>query len=401
MQIVRGALIAALCLTGAVTARADRLAWVATWGTSPQAADEPLKIHGATIRETAQVSLGGKQVRLRLSNAYGSAPITVGATHLARHGRGVTIVAGSDRAVTFHGQRSVTIPAGGLVVSDPVELELADLETVAISLYVPGEVALQTEHGVAMATTYVSRAGDFTASADFEPAAKVNATYLATDLEVVRPGGRALVVLGDSITDGVGSTADADHRWTNDLARRLSAATDLPRTAVVDEGIAGNRLLHDFLATSALARLDRDVLAKAGVHFVVVAEGLNDIGIPGGFGRPNEQVSADDLIAAQLQIIERAHAVGLVVIGATLTPCEGTTLAAGYATPAGEAKRQAVNQWIRTGGAFDAVVDFDAVVRDPQHPARLRAAFDSGDHLHPNDTGYQAMAAAVPLQLFR
>jgi lysophospholipase L1-like esterase len=399
MQLVRCAWIAALCMSGA--AHAERPAWVATWGASPQAADEPQKMQGATIREMAQVSVGGKQVRIRLSNAYGSGPITVGATHLARRARGVRIAAGSDRAVTFHGQRSVTIPAGGLEVSDPVELELADLETVAISLYVPGEVALQTEHGTAMATTYLSPPGDFTASAEFKPAATTDATYLATDLEVVRPGARALVVLGDSLTDGVGSTADADRRWTNDLARRLIAAADLPRTAVINEGIAGNRLLHDFLATSAIARLDRDVLVKAGVHFVAVVEGLNDIGIPGGFGRPSEQVSAEDIIAAQSQIVERAHAVGLVVIGATLTPCEGAKVAAGYATPAGEAKRQAVNQWIRTSGAFDAVVDFDATVRDPQHPTRLRAAFDSGDHLHPNDAGYQAMAAAVPLQVFR
>jgi lysophospholipase L1-like esterase len=381
-------------------ARADRLAWVATWGTSPQATDEPQQIHGATIRETAQISLGGKQVRLRLSNAYGTAPLTVGATHLAIRARGARTVAGSDRAVTFHGQPSVTISAGGLEVSDPVDLELADLATVAISLYLPGDVAIPTEHSIAMATTYVSPAGDFTASADFKPAATTDALYLATDLEVVRPGARALVVLGDSLSDGVGSTPDADRRWTNDLARRLIAATDLPRTSVVDEGIAGNRLLHDFLATSALARLDRDVLVKAGVHFVALVEGLNDIGIPGGFKRPSEDVTAEQIIAAQLQIIERAHALGLVVIGATLSPCEGAKIA-GYATPAGEAKRQAVNQWIRTGGAFDAVVDFDAVVRDPQHPARLRAAFDSGDHLHPNDAGYQALAAAVPLQVFR
>lgn len=373
--------------------------WIGTWGASPQDTDEPLAIKNATIRQIARVSLGGHRVRLRLSNAYGSAPLVVDATHVALRAKAAALVAGSDRTATFAGKPRATIPAGGIVLSDPIALDVADRAELAISLYFAGAPKLATEHSLAFATTYVSGPGDQSAR-DFTPASTTEATYVVTDVEVERTdaAARAVVVLGDSLTDGDGITIDTAHRWTDVLADRLLAAR--APVGVINEGIAGNRLLHDFLATNAIARLDRDALAKAGVRYLFLVEGLNDFGIPGAFARPTETVTADDVIAAYQQIIARAHAVGLTVYGATLLPYEGTKRA-GYYTAAGDRARQTINQWLRTSRAFDAVVDFEAAVRDPAHPTRLRAQFDSGDHIHPNDAGYAAMANAIDLALFR
>ena len=394
-------LAVSLIALAAVAATADEGRWLGTWGASPQLAGVPLSVSGATIREFAHLSLGGDHLRLRLSNAYGAQPLSIGATHLALRAGGVAIDPASDRTVTFHGQAAVSIPAGGQEVSDPIDLTVPDLADVAISLYLPDTVALSTEHSLGVATTYLSQPGDYTATTSFTAAGTTQSVYLAADVEVAAPArAQAIVALGDSITDGYASTVDANHRWPNLLAARLVASKGLRPTSVVDEGISGNRVLHDFIGTNALARLDRDVLVKSGARYVIVLEGINDIGIPGAFGLTSEEVGAEDIIAGHQQIIRRARALGLTIYGATLTPFEGTAFP-GYFTAAGEDKRQAVNAWIRGSGAYDGVIDFDAATRDPGHHARLLPAYDSGDHLHPNDAGYQAMANSVDLRLFR
>jgi lysophospholipase L1-like esterase len=376
--------------------------WTSTWGASPQVPGAPLAIDGQTLRQVAHVSLGGEHVRVRLSNAFGTTSLVITDARVAISSGGSAILPGTDRRLTFGGAPSTTIPPGALVVSDPVELDVPALANVAVSLYFPGPVSATTEHSLGVQTTYLSPAGNFASAASL-PAGSPTTTswYFLNGIEVEPKSSHpaAIVTLGDSITDGYASTVDANHRWPNFLAARLQARRNTSDVAVVDQGISGNRVLHDFVGPNALARLDRDVLAQSGVEWVIVLEGINDIGIPGAFGAPTEQVTAAEIIEGHRQLVERAHARGLTIIGGTLTPFEGTIFP-GYFTPEGEAKRQAVNQWIRTSGAYDAVIDFDKATRDPAHPARLLPAYDSGDHLHPNDTGYQAMANAVDLSLF-
>ncbi|HVP65713.1 MAG TPA: SGNH/GDSL hydrolase family protein [Anaeromyxobacteraceae bacterium] len=376
--------------------------WVSTWGASPQVPTTPLALSGQTVRQVAHVSLGGHVVRVRLSNAFGTTPLAVSEARVALSTGGSAIDPSTDHPLTFGGSPATTIPAGALVVSDPVWLTVPALSNVAVSLYFPGSVSATTEHSLAVQTTYVSPAGDF-ASAPEMPAGGTTTSswYFLNGVEVRSDGrhGAAIVALGDSITDGYASTQDANHRWPNYLAARLQGSYWGSRIAVVDEGISGNRVLHDFVGPNALARLDRDVLAQSGVRWVIVLEGINDIGIPGLTGNAAEEVTADDIIEGHRQIIARAHAKGLKIYGGTLTPFVGTTFP-GYYTPEGEVKREAVNHWIRTSGAYDAVIDFDAAVRDPANPTQMLPAFDSGDNLHPNDAGYQAMANAVDLALF-
>jgi lysophospholipase L1-like esterase len=386
----------------ACAGRTAAATWVATWSASPQdAGEDALRVRGATLRQFVRISVGGSRVRLRLSNAYGSEPVLVGVTHLAVRGADNRIVAGTDRTVMFRGRGAVTIPVRGEVLSDEVDLVLPDLADVSISMYLPGDVAIRTEHSFAMATNLVSPPGDFTARTDFTPARTTNAIHLATDLEIATGApARVVVVFSDSIADGIGSTMDAHQRWPDHLSRCLLADPTRPRTSVINQGIAGNRLLHDWIGTRALARFDRDVLAKAGVRYVIVMIGLNDFGIPGAFDRPAEEVSADAVIQGLQQIIARGRAAGVKVYGGTLKPMEGSKRR-GYYSAGSEAKRQVVNRWIRTSRAFDAVIDFDIVVRDPERPTRLSPAYDSGDGSHPNDRGYQAMANAIELGLFR
>jgi lysophospholipase L1-like esterase len=392
----------ALSLPGAVRPR-DDAQWVSTWGASPQTTAAPLAVNGQTLRQIAHVSLGGDMVRVRLSNAFGATGLPVSDAHVALSAGGSAIQPDSDRQLTFGGSPTIVIPPGALVVSDPVRLRVPPLANLAISLYFPGSVSATTEHSLAVQTTYVSPPGNF-ASATAIPAGGSTTTswYLVNGVEVAAEGrpAAAVVTLGDSITDGYASTVSANHRWPNYLAARLQARHATSNVAVVDEGISGNRVLHDFIGPNALARFDRDVLAQSGARWLVVLEGINDIGIPGAFGAPAENVAAEEIIEGHRQLIARAHAQGLTVYGATLTPFEGTTFP-GYYSAAGEAKRQAVNHWIRTSGEYDAVIDFDAAVRDPSHPTRILPAYDCGDHLHPNDAGYQAMANAVDLKLFQ
>ena len=392
-------LAAVLALPSRPAADGDAGAWISTWGASPQIPNAPLAISGQTLRQVAHVSLGGGTIRVRLSNAFGGADLPIGEAHVALSAGGSSTVPGTDHRLTFGGSPTTTIPAAALVVSDPVPLAVPAIGNVTVSLFFPGAVSATTEHSLGVQTTWLSPPGDYAGDTAF-PAASTTTTswYFLTGIEVVSraPKAAAIVTLGDSITDGYASTVSANHRWPNFLAARLQAWAPTKDVAVVDEGISGNRVLHDFIGPNALSRLDRDVLVQSGVSWVTVLEGINDIGLPGAFGMPGQDVSADQIIEGHRQLVARAHALGLRVFGCTLTPFEGTVFP-GYYSPQGEVKREAVNAWIRASGTYDAVIDFDAAVRDPSHPTRILPAYDSGDHLHPNDAGYQAMADAIPL----
>jgi len=270
-----------------------------------------------------------------------------------------------------------------------------------VSVYFPGATGPVTWHQLGVETTYLSTSGDFSASVEMPGTTRSISRFVLSSVDVLAARGTgAVVAFGDSITDGYGSTVDAHHRWPDFLSLRLNAHGGSDGIAVLNQGISGNRLLHDVVGPNASARFDRDVLAQPGVTRVIVLEGINDIGLPGTLGRPAEEVTADEIIGGLQQLIERAHEHQILIFGGTLTPFEGTTFR-GYYTPAGELKRQAVNAWIRTRADFDAVIDFDQAVLDPTHPTQMLPAFDSGDHLHPNDAGYKAMADCIDLALFK
>jgi lysophospholipase L1-like esterase len=344
-------------------------------------------------------SIGGHRVRVQLSNAFGTSSLQLGTAHIALHDKDSTIVAGSDHALTFSGRTSAAIPPGAEMLSDPLDFEVPALGDLVISLYVPVEAATPTIHLTGLHTTYISQVGDFTGASSIADPTTRELWYWIAGVDVVVPvKSAAIVAFGDSITDGATSTPNTNSSWPSQLAVRLAGDKSTANIAVVNEGISGNRLLNDGAGVSALARFDRDVLSQPGVKWLIVLEGINDIGIGGLPGAPaTEAPSADDLIAAHKQIIERAHMHGIKVIGATLTPYVG----AAYATDRGEALREAVNEWIRTSKAYDAVIDFDAAVQDPANPRQIRPSYNIRDHLHPNDEGYKAMAAAIDLRLFK
>jgi len=349
-----------------------------------------------TIRQIVHTSIGGSKVRVVLSNAFGTAPIEIGAAHVALREKDNTIAAGSAKPLTVGGSDTFTILAGATAVSDPVDLTVAPLSDLVIDLYVPKDIGLDvspvTTHNGASQTNYVSETGNHSGVTAPAPGTRAGAWFMLARVEVLAPTNTgAIVAFGDSITDGARSTSDMNTRWPDQLARRLAARKG-PAFAVLNAGISGNRVLGDGAGVSALARFDRDVLMQTGVTHVVVMEGINDIGI----ARSNPMPSAQDLINGHKQLIERAHARGLKIYGATLTPYEG----AAYFSPEGEAKRQALNDWIRTSGAYDGVIDFDKATRDPAAPTKFNPAYDSGDHLHPGDAGYKAMGDAVDLALF-
>jgi lysophospholipase L1-like esterase len=371
--------------------------WLASWGASPS--DPGPGLSSQTVREHVRLSLGGDRLRVRLSNRFGTQSLVVGPVHVALQASGAAIVPGSDRAVTFSGQPTITIPPGALAVSDPVRLEVEALQEVAVSIFLPGNSGPLTIHALGVQTAYISPTGDFTSSAVLPVSTTSLSRFLLSDVEVLASDeGDAIITLGDSITDGFNSTVDANHRWPDFLAARLRAQHHQVPISVVDQGISGNRLLHDIAGPSALERFDRDVIAQPGAHWMTVLLGINDIGFPGAVPGATA-VTADEIIGAHKQLIIRAHDAGLKIYGCTLTPFEGTIFP-GYFTPAKEVTRETVNAFIRTSGAFDAVIDFDQAIRDPSHPTRMLPAFDSGDHLHPNDLGYQTMANAVDLRLF-
>jgi len=385
--------------------------WVATWTTAqllardqpaPQSAAAPPRPQPAgargftnqTVRMIVRTSIGGRRFRVKLASAFGSAPVAVGAAHIAIRAKESEIAPGTDRALSFNGKPFCAIGPGMVILSDPVELNAPPLADLAVSLYFPGETGPPTTHATGLHTTYVAD-GDLTDQTALPAGATAQSYYWLAGVDVAAPADASLIVaFGDSITDGARSTPDSNHAWPSLLAARLAAKKGAARFAVANMGIGGNRLLRDGTGASALARFDRDVLSQSGVTWVVVLEGINDIGREASV--PAEAVTADELIGAYKQIIERAHTHGIKVVGATLTPYEG----AGYSRETGEAVREAVNQWIRSSGACDAVVDFEAATRDSANPKHIRADFDPGDHLHPNDAGYQAMADAFDLGIF-
>jgi len=407
-----GLVLAAFTLTaGWAPAGADegevRQRWVVTWTASQQAPEPPFvpanpaQFSNQTIRQIVPVSMGGNTVRLRLSNEFGRSPLRVGEVRVAQQLAGASIVPSSDRAVTFGGQTGVTIPAGAPMLSDPVDIRVAALSNLVVSMYLPDTVNANTFHALGRQTTYISSPGNFSSAITPPVAATTQSWYFLSGVSVKAHRRSAVVVtVGDSITDGFASTVDANRRWPNLLAARLQSRSAYEHVAVANHGISGNRTLHDLIGPNALARFDRDVLSTPGARWVILLEGINNIGIPGAFGLAAEQVSAADIINGHRQLIARAREQGLRIYGATLTPFEGTIFP-GYYSAAGEAKRQAVNAWIRGSGEFDAVIDFDKALRDPAQPGRMLPAYDSGDHLHPNDAGYQAMANAIDLGLFR
>lgn len=389
--------------------------WVATWTASPESADadasEPLlNLENQTVRERVRVSVGGSQIRLRLSNEFGSSPLLVGAVTVAAPDGPTRVRPASIRAVTFGGRNSATIPAGAPILSDPVDFPVAAEAEISVSLYFPRRVSSVTWHSLALKRAVVSTRGDHTRDEKIQGDADSESSILMSAVLVpAQPSQRLIVAFGDSIVDGDGSTVDADQTWPSHLIRRLEKSGTGSKVAVVNEGIAGNRLLNDgplaSLGVNALARFDRDVLSLAGVTHVVLLEGLNDLGFPGAklrnlsLGDPADARTAEDVIAAYRQLIARAHARGIKIIGCTLNPFEGVDIP-GYYSETKETNRQEVNQWIRTAGAFDGVIDFDQVLRDPDHRSRLASRFASQDHLHPTDAGYRAMADAIDLSLF-
>jgi len=386
--------------------------WVHTWTASPQPdwgpdffapVGIPRSLRDQTIRQIARVSLGGERVRVEFSNEYGKQPLVIGSAHIALAGEKGAIVPGTDRPLTFSGKESVTVPPGAPIWSDPVELAVKPLEIVAVSLYLPEVSPTTTWHNDARQTAYISANGNFVADETFKPALTVPSRIFLSGIAVdARPETRSVVMFGDSITDGDGSSLDANNRYPDVLAERLVAAgADI---SVLNEGISGARVLTDRMGDNALARFDRDVLSHPKVGTVVLMMGINDIGWPDSILVPKGEraPSAEEIIVGYQQLIDRAHVHGLKIIGATLTPFEDTFKGGpieGYYNVDKEAKRKAVNEWIRTSGAFDGVIDFDALMQDPKDPERIRAEFDKGDHLHPNDAGYQAMAESIDLEL--
>jgi lysophospholipase L1-like esterase len=358
----------------------------------------------STVRQTLHITVGGSRVRVRFSNAFGDTALVVTAAHLALPAGGAVggsaIQAGSDRALRFQGRSSVTVPAGAQVVSDPLDLAVSPADNLAVTIYLAqGQPSLNiTSHPGSRTTTYMLT-GNHVADPDLPGAAQVAHWYFLSGVEVwADPATTGVVMLGDSLTDGRGSTTNQNDRWPDQLAARLRAHHSTRSVAVLNQAAGGNRVLNDGLGPNLMARLDRDLLAHSGVGWAVVFEGINDIGTADAT-EAAQQAVGDELIRGFEQIIVRAHDRGIAVYGATLTPMQGSF----YTDPAGvrEATRQAVNRWIRTSGRFDAVIDLDRAARDHDHPTIIAPAFDSGDHLHLNPAGYQALAQAVDLDLFR
>jgi lysophospholipase L1-like esterase len=412
--LARRALLAAVTVTAATTSALHRDVaasapsdeyWVGSWATAPQGVvGAPPQFSTQTLRLIVRSSVGGDHLRVRLSNELGSQRIVIGSAHVAIRRAADGIDPATDRALTFSGAASIAVPAGAPVLSDPVALDVPPLSDLAISIYLPQPTSVGTVHLLGLQTSYVSApgSGDLAGADTFPTSAAIGSWPLLTGVQVKaakRSG--AIVVLGDSITDGVGSSVDANRRWPDLLSARLQARPHLDHLAVLNQGIIGNRLLRPgtgavapLLGAAGLARFDRDVIAQPAVRFAIVLLGINDIGAPA-----SEAVTVDELIAGHRQLIQRAHVHGITILGATLPPFEGATMP-GFYSLAGEQTRQAVNEWIRSAGAYDGVIDFDRALRDPARPTQLLPLYDSGDHLHPNDAGTHAMAEAVALQLF-
>jgi lysophospholipase L1-like esterase len=398
-----------LLLTAALPASAG---WVTTWtaGLARPYTDQAqlntahLVFTNQTLRQIVHTSVGGDTVRVRISNVFGNAPLEIGSVHIALHTTASTIVAGSDKTLTFSGRSSFVIPPNGLMVSDPIGFAAPAGGDVVISMFFPKATNGSAIHYASHVTNYIG-AGDQTTAATLRSPTSVGfwAFLAGLDIDIPDPDARTIVTLGDSITDGSASTTNANSRWPNILAARLLAA-GMKNVSVANVGIGGNRVLHDApgltSGVSALARFGRDVLSQPGIQYLIILEGINDLGQPGTASAPlSESVTSDDVIAGLQQLANRAHEKGIKVFGCTLTPFAVAT-SAGYYSPEKDAYRRAVNDWIRSGAAFDGVIDFDLATRDPDHPESFLPDYDSGDHLHPKDAGYKAMGEAIDLSLF-
>jgi lysophospholipase L1-like esterase len=407
---IRGAAIATLVAalgpspgTAALANRDGR--WVSSW--ADPAVSTVQAPSNQTVREIERISLGGNWLRVRFSNEFNPAATVVGEAHIALAGLAGSTVPYSDRQLTFGGQSSITIPPNAAVYSDPVRLAVPTLGSVAVSLFLPANAEMVTIHPAGIDTAYITN-GNTTAYSSPGGAVKSGMRYMLSEIQVLADeDALAIVTLGDSITEGAGSTTDDSHRWPDFLADRLAAAHGIGPRGVSNAGIGCNRVLNDnppnpffSFGEGALARLDRDVLAQAGVKYLVILEGANDLGLPGLVHVPQQTITADQLIVAYRQIVARAHAHGIKVIGGTITPFAGATQP-NYWTPAGEAIREAVNKFILKSGEFDGTIDFAAAIADPKKPTFMATQFSSGDGLHPNDAGYEAMATAIDLRLFK
>ena len=404
--LTAGAMLS-LVLTASAQATPANSTWVGTWAASqqlpePQNSLPPEDLNDATLRQIVHLSVGGKTLRVHISNAFGILPLYLNSVHIARplSPSAPTIDPATDKALTFDGKPDVVIPAGAEYLSDPIDYPAAPLSDLAVSIHYDRPPAEQTGHPGSRATSYLVH-GDAVSAADLPRARKFDHWYQLSAIDVVAASSSAIVTLGDSITDGHGATTNGNDRWPDILAQRLQANPGTRAIGVLNQGIGGNHLLSDGLGPNALARFDRDVLAQTGVRWIILLEGVNDIG---DLTRLSDPPPADherfvrQVLASYRQIVARAHAAHIQVIGATITPYTDSNY---YHPPASnEAERQAINAWIRTPGHFDAVLDFDKLTADPQHPDRLNPAYDSGDHLHPSAAGYKAMGESIPLSLF-
>jgi lysophospholipase L1-like esterase len=377
---------------GAPVGGTGNQAWVGTWVTSQQLT-EPANLPPSpgltdnSLRQVVRVSIGGKRLRLRFSNEYGTAPVTLKKVHCAVSSGGSSTTAGTDRELAFQGAASVTIPANAAVFSDAFDFSLAPLSTLAVSINFGATSSDVTGHPGSRTTSYL-QAGDAVAAASFSSAATTDHWYILSGVDVMADSSsRAVVILGDSITDGRGSTTNGNDRWTDVLAQRLQTNPGTSGVGVLNQGIGGNAVLSGGLGPTATARFDADVLKQSGVRWLIVFEGVNDIGT---------DAAANDLIGAYQQFVSKAHGAGLLAFGATILPFKGHS----YYTAEREAARTTVNDWIRAPGNFDATIDLDAAVRDPAKPDTLLAAYDSTDHLHLNPAGYKKLADAVDLTRF-
>lgn len=394
-------LVAGLLMTAATMAQGTQV-WAGSWAAAPFAqtgGQQMPDFTGVTLRQIVHTSLAGTSLCIRFTNEFGQEPLEIDAAQVAISAGHSSIQPQTDHKITFNGKSRITIPAGSMVMSDTVPLAVPTSADLAISIYLPGQqISTATFHAQADQTAYLQK-GNLVSSATLDASAEIGSWYFLKGVDVTpqTQNAQVIVTLGDSITDGVGSSPNANRRWPDVLADRLHSNAATSHFGVLNEGIGANRLLREGTGPSALARFDRDVLAQSGVKYVIVLEGINDIGRLARKNDPQDAVSAEDIEFALQQLAMRAHDRNIKLIAATLTPYKG----AGYYTEKGEEVRQSVNQWIRTNNILDGVIDFDKVVQDPANPGAFLPLYDSHDHLHPNDAGYRAMGNAIDLSLFR
>lgn len=377
--------------------------WVTSWSAASDSGGPELPPQ--TLRQTMRVSIGGDAVRVRISNEYGNKALRIRSATIARHKKDAAVVAQSTRALTRNGKEEFTVAIGESVLTDPVDMRVNALQQLAISLFFPEATGTSTIHTTGFQTAYTCLGEDQTFSASLRIDSLDDSRYFVTDIEILtRVKAAAIVVVGDSTSDGVGTSVDSNMRWPDQLANRLRLDKNLQHLAVVNSGISGNRILNDgldpFLGPSTVKRFSRDALSKPGVKWIILLQGINDIVASGMFDNPQQKVNADEIIAAMKTLIERAHAKNIRIIGATILPRQGAKGARAH-TPYAEAMRQRINGWIRSSKGFDAILDFDKVLRDPAQPDRQLPKYNSGDFSHPNAIGYREMAYSIDLRIFK